>query len=291
MMPVRSLLQLLRPQQWLKNVFVFAPVFFAGQMGDRGKVAATALAAVAFCLMASAIYVLNDLLDAVNDRLHPQKKLRPIAARKVSMAQAGVLGVTCSAGGIYMASLCAWPTLGIGVAYMAINVAYCLRLKHTAIADLFSIATGFVLRVLAGGAATGIATSQWLVIMTFLLSLFLALGKRRDDLTIAAASGIAVRPVLRGYTIPFVDVCMGLLTAVLVMSYILYCLSPDVIQRRNGEWVYLSAILVLAGMFRYLQITIVKHGSFSPTRVLCHDRFIQAVVAVWTLFFFAVLYF
>jgi len=147
-----------------------------------------------------------------------------------------------------------------------------------------------VLRVLAGGAASGIVVSQWLVIMTFLISLFLALGKRRDDLTLALDSGGTVRPSLRGYTVPYVDVCMGMLTAVLVMCYILYCLSPEVVHRRNGQWVYLSAVFVLAGMFRYLQITIVKKGSFSPTRVLYTDRFIQAVVIGWVAFFVGILY-
>lgn len=291
MMLVRSLLQILRPQQWVKNAFVFAPIFFAGQLGDTSKLEGAASAAAAFCLMASAIYVLNDLMDVTHDRLHPKKSLRPIAAGRVSMMQACMVGLACGASGIYVAARCGRPALGVGVAYMVVNVAYCLRLKHTAIADVFSVAAGFVLRVLAGGAASGIVASQWLVIMTFLLALFLALGKRRDDLTIAEASGITVRPALRGYTIPFVDVCMGLLTAVLVMSYILYCLSSDVVHRRNGQWVYLSAVFVLAGMFRYLQITIVKKGSFSPTRVLYSDRFIQAVVAAWTLFFFAILYF
>lgn len=282
--------RLLRPGQWVKNFFVFAPVFFAGQISDPAKLLPTGIAMLAFCLVASGVYVLNDLYDASHDRLHPSKRFRPIASRSVTPAQATVLGLASAAGGLYVASWCIWPTLAIVAVYLLVNVAYCLALKHRAIADVFSIALGFVLRVLAGGVASGIVVSQWLVIMTFLVSLFLALGKRRDDLTLALDSGGTVRPALRGYTIPYVDVCMGFLTAVLMMSYILYCLSPDVVHRRNGQWVYLTAVFVLAGMFRYLQITIVKQGSFSPTRVLYTDRFIQAVVVGWVAFFIGILY-
>lgn len=283
-------LQLLRPQQWVKNVFVLTPIFFAGELGDVAKLQASIFAMLAFCLVASSVYVLNDIQDASLDRLHPQKRLRPVAAGRLSMHQAAVIGSCLASCGLYTALQCAWPTLVIVGTYLAVNVAYCLRLKHRAIVDVFSIAIGFVLRVLAGGAASGIVVSQWLVIMTFLISLFLALGKRRDDLALVVEGDGTVRPALSGYTLPYVDVCMGLITAVLVMSYILYCLSPDVVNRTNGNWVYLSSVFVLAGMFRYLQITIVMHGSFSPTRVLYTDCFIQLVVLGWVIFFVGVLY-
>ena len=282
--------RLLRPQQWVKNAFVVAPIFFAGQVGDARKLQVSILATLAFCLVASSVYVLNDIQDAAHDRLHPQKRFRPVAAGTLSMYQAAVLGLGCAFVGLYAASICAWPTLAIVGTYLAANVGYCVKLKHWAIADVFSIAAGFVLRVLAGGAAAGIMVSQWLVIMTFLISLFLALGKRRDDLTFGSVGGGSVRPALSGYTIPYVDMCMGLITSLLVMTYIFYCLSPDVVNRPNGRWVYLSSVFVLAGMFRYLQITVVMHGSFSPTRVLYTDRFIQVVVIGWIIFFAGILY-
>lgn len=290
MPPVAALMRLLRPHQWIKNAFVFAPLFFAGQAGDFRKLLAASMAAFSFCLVASAIYVLNDVRDVAHDRLHPKKRMRPIASGEVSIASAIVIGLLCLAVGMIVAVFCAWPTVIVVGSYLAINIAYCMGLKQRAIADVFSVASGFVLRVLAGGEATGIMISQWLVIMTFLISLFLVLGKRRDDLTVAAVTGKSLRPALQGYTIPYVDVCMGLLTAVLVMSYILYCLSPDVVHRRNGQYVYLSTVLVLAGMFRYLQIAIVKQGSFSPTQVLYQDRFLKLVITAWVVFFALVIY-
>lgn len=289
-MKLGAVFQLLRPQQWIKNAFVLAPVFFAGMVTDADKLAASLLAALAFSLVASGIYVLNDVADAAHDRLHPKKKRRPVASGEVSLPHAALLGLGLGSAGLYAAYLCGWPTLAILLVYLAINVNYCLWLKHKAIADVFSVASGFVLRVLAGGAAAGVVVSQWLVIMTFLISLFLVLGKRRDDLTTDVEAGATLRPSLRGYTIAYVDVCLGLLTALLIMSYILYTLTSEVLHRRHGQYIYLSSALVLAGMFRYLQITIVKHESFSPTRVLFRDRFLQAVVGLWVLFFAGILY-
>jgi len=290
MKTIETYLRLLRINQWVKNAFVFAPLFFSGQLRDTGKLGATVLASLAFCLVASSVYVLNDIRDATQDRLHPDKRSRPIAAGLVSPIVASVIGIICAIAALLIAGACRWPTVLIIAFYLGTSAAYCLGLKNVAVADVFIVALGFVLRVLAGGVAAEVAVSQWLVIMTFLISLFLALGKRRDDLTILSTTGTSLRKSLGGYTIAYVDVCMGMLSAVLVMCYILYCLSPDVTHRRHGELVYLSALFVLAGMFRYLQVTIVHEGSFSPTRVLYSDRFIQAAVASWILFFSLILY-
>ena len=287
---IRAVLSLLRPGHWIKNLLVLLPLFFAGQADDPRKLAAALLAAAALCLVASGIYVLNDLLDVEFDRLHPRKRQRPLAAGRIPVSAAWLLSLASIAAGLGIAAQAAWPTVVTVGAYLALNVAYCLGLKHQAIVDVFSVATGFVLRVLAGGQATGIAVSPWLVIMTFLLALFLVLGKRRDDLAIADPTAAGMRPALRGYTVPFVDVCMGLLTSLLAMTYILYCLSPEVVQRRHGQWVYLSSVLVLAGIFRYLQIAIVRQGTFCPTQVFLQDRFIQAVVLLWVMFFVQIIY-
>lgn len=281
---------MLRVNQWVKNLFVLAPIFFSGRFMDGDLMQAALLAVLAFCLAASAVYVLNDLRDVESDRQHPEKKHRPIAAGTVPVALASTIAVVAAVAALLISYRIGAGAMVIVATYLLMNIGYSLGLKNISILDVFFVAFGFVLRVAIGGVATGIAVSHWLIIMTFLLALFLALGKRRDDLAIAIEKGITLRKSIKGYSLGFVDTCMGLLTSVLLMSYILYCLSPDVLERINGNLFYISSIFVLAGMFRYLQIAMVEKGSYSPTKVLYTDRFIQGAVLSWILFFVYVLY-
>jgi len=170
------------------------------------------------------------------------------------------------------------------------NIAYSLKLKQLAIVDVFIIATGFVLRVLAGGMATDIFLSHWIVLMTFLLTLFLAFAKRRDDVVTLEESGVAMRPSVNHYNLPFMNLAISILASITMVCYIMYTVSPVVVERFNSPYVYLTSLFVLAGIIRYLQITVVDVKSGSPTRVLLKDRFIQGCILCWIIAFVLIIY-
>ena len=290
---MKDALLLLRPHQWLKNLFVFLPLFFGGHLLEAACLRPAVLVFLAYCFAASGVYCLNDIHDAASDRLHPKKCRRPIASGAVSRAQGYVLMLVCLAlslavivlGRIHVAAAC------VIVLYIAMNTAYCLALKHVALLDVFVIAMGFVLRILAGGLATGIVLSHWIVLMTFLLSLFLALGKRRDDMLIYETSGVTVRDTLHRYSLAFINQAIAIVASVTIVCYIMYTVSPDVTERFHSIHVYATSLFVLAGIFRYLQLTIVDAKSGSPTEVLLKDRFIHACIAGWVAVFVIILYF
>ena len=175
-------------------------------------------------------------------------------------------------------------------AYIIMNIAYSLKLKHLAIVDVFIIATGFVLRVLAGGLATGIHITHWIVLMTFLLALFLAFAKRRDDVVMFENSGIETRKTASQYNLPFLNEAISIVASITMVCYILYTVSPEVVERFNSPYVYLTSLFVLAGIIRYLHITIVDVKNGSPTRVLLHDRFIQGCIICWIATFALIIY-
>lgn len=283
----------MRPLQWAKNLFVFLPMFFSGNLLNPHAWVCSVIVFVAFSLTASAVYCLNDIRDAEADRQHPRKCRRPIASGAVSPGMAwGVMGVLL-AGGMAVAWLgvpathAVWFITGV---YFLLNLGYCLGFKNVAIVDVFIVATGFVLRVVGGGEACGIWVSPWLICMTFLLALFLAFAKRRDDVVLMEREGIIARRNIVRYNSTFLDQTLGIIAAVTMMSYIMYTVSPEVEARFGCRYVYISAVFVLAGVLRYLQVTMVDNRSGSPTRILMRDRFVQVSVVCWVLFFVGVIY-
>lgn len=288
-----SYIKLIRPQQWVKNLFVFLPMFFSGNFVCV-ELWADALA-VFFCFsfVASAVYCLNDIRDIEADRQHPVKRERPVASGDVSVSSAYVVMTVLVAAAVG----CSWWIFGsrgsvpviIG-GYFLLNVAYCLRLKHIAVVDVFIVASGFVLRVIAGGNACDIWVSPWLICMTFLLALFLAFAKRRDDVVIMEQSGVIARKNIVRYNSGFLDQTLGIIAAVTMMCYIIYTVSPEVVARLGNEYVYITAVFVLAGLLRYLQVTIVDRRSGSPTAILLNDRVIQVTIVGWLLTFIAIIY-
>ena len=290
---MKDALLLLRPHQWLKNLFVFLPLFFGGHLLETVYLRPAVLVFLAYCFAASGVYCLNDIHDAVSDRLHPKKRHRPIASGAVSRVRGYVLMLVCFAtsfavialGRIHIAAA------SIIVLYIAMNTAYCLILKHVALLDVFVIALGFVLRILAGGLATGISLSHWIVLMTFLLSLFLAFAKRRDDMLIYESGGAAVRDTLHRYSLSFINQAIAIVARVTIVCYIMYTVSPDVTERLHSIHAYATSLFVLAGIIRYLQLTIVDAKSGSPTEVLLKDRFIHVCIAGWVALFVIILYF
>jgi len=287
---LRGLIRLARPHQYLKNLFVFLPLFFGWRLAQPSAVYGSLAAFAVFCLAASAVYVFNDLRDAPQDRLHPVKKNRPIAAGTVSPALGWWYMAALAGSALALAPLVPGRAfVGILMGYLTINVAYSLGVKHLSIVDLICIAIGFVLRIFAGGAASGVTPSHWIVIMTFLLALFMGLAKRRDDLLLAAC-GSKTRKCLDGYSLEYVSLCMAVMGGVVIVSYILYTLSPDVMAKHGTDQLYLTSLWVVAAMLRYMQITFVEQKSGSPTQVLLRDAFIQVCIVLWVLSFYVLLF-
>lgn len=288
---MKDLLRLLRPEQWLKNLFVLTPLFFSGQMTDVAHLVEAAAATVAFCLAASGTYCINDVMDAEADRKHPKKCRRPVAAGSVKPGTAVTTGAILAVSALCMA----WMTIGtrlllILVGYMALNMAYCLWLKRVSLVDVFIISTGFVLRLMAGSIATGVILSHWIVLMTFLLALFLALAKRRDDVLIFERGGGQMRRNVERYNRSFVDTSIAITVAVTLVCYFMYTLSAEVIERTGSSHLYLTAVFVMLGMFRYLQRTMVDACSGSPTKLLVYDHFLQWCIVGWIVCFTFILY-
>lgn len=292
MSKILSVVKLLRPEQWVKNVFVFIPLFFDGKMLEAGHLLPVCVAFAAFCLMASSIYCLNDILDVERDRRHPGKCNRPIASGAVSRKQGVALMATCALLALvvpiafqFVASLEI-----ILMAYFAMNVAYSLKLKRYPIVDVFIIAVGFVMRIFAGGVSSDIQLTPWVVLMTFLLALFLAFAKRRDDVVIYEDTGVVTRVGIDSYNLPFMNQTIGLLAAIIVICYIMYTVSDTTMSRFHSKYLYLTVVWVLAAVIKYLQITIVDIRSGNPTKVLLKNRFVQLCILCWCLHFMLIIY-
>ena len=286
-----AVIRLIRPQQYAKNAFIILPLFFSGKLFGGADVVPTLLAFFAFCLAASAVYIFNDIFDIEDDRKHPTKCNRPIARGEVSLLKAIVLIIALTCGGLLIARcLPGWMPFGILVLYFLLNTAYTLKLKRIELIDITCVAFGFVLRVYMGAVVGGVAISHWLLMMTFLLAMFLALGKRWDDLCIEANGGEKVRKSLNSYNKQFVSHAMQLMAGVNIVSYIMYTTSQDVMDYYGSRYLFLTAFWVLLGMLRYFQIAFVYQSSGSPTAVLYKDTFIQIVLACWMLHFFILLH-
>ena len=287
-------IHLLRPLQWLKNGFVFAPIFFSSNLLKWDLFWPTLIVFMAFCLISSAIYCFNDLCDVEADRLHPKKRLRPIASGAVSIKSGYVMMIVCTIGAFALlpfAQSINTPYLYLILAtYWVMNMAYCLWLKQYALIDVTIIAIGFVMRVLIGGLTTDIWISHWLVLMTFLVTLFLAFTKRNDDYRIYEQTGTKPRVSITGYNKTFINEATAIIASVTLVCYIMYTMSPEVIQRMGTRYVYLTSGWVLAGLLRYLQNMIVFGLSGSPTKSLVKDHFIQFCILGWIASFFVIIY-
>lgn len=270
-----------RPDQYVKNGFVFLPLIFGHQLFNPDAVVVVLFAFAGFCAASSGVYVFNDLMDVEEDRAHPLNCHRPLANGHIGRREASWFAALLAAGslgvGFYLGN---WAYLGILVAYLLLNVAYSLKLKHIAIIDVVTVSLGFVLRVFAGGVVINIMPTNWLVLITFLVALFISLAKRRDDL-LMARSGNSNRRSLDGYNLEFVSGAMMIMAGVTIVSYILYTVSPDVSLKHGARHLYLTSFWVIVGLLRYMQITFVQEKSGSPTQVLLKDLFLQIVIALW----------
>lgn len=289
-------LKLLRVEQWVKNLFVFAPLFFSGNVFNTDLFLKSVFAFIVFSVAASFIYIINDYSDIEQDKKHPQKRKRPLASGAISKKNATVLltGLFLTeAILIYSGSLIfkenIWKFCAIIGFYVLMNIAYTFRLKHIAIVDVCIIATGFVLRVLAGGYITGIFISQWAILLTFVLALVLALGKRRGELINAQISG-RTRKSLDGYNVQFADIALSISVTLAIVCYLMFILSPEVQQRFHPR-VFYTVIFVVFAFLRYLQQTLVYNKTESPTRIVYKDRYIQVTLVLWLIAFLLQIYY
>lgn len=283
-------LKLLRPKDWAKNLFLYIPLFFGGAFLNTSLLIRVSYGFIAFCCIASSIYIINDYRDREDDRKHPVKCKRPLAAGTVTPAAALIL---CGLLLVLGFGLGWWIrdkflfVLGI---YFLINLAYSLGLKSIAILDIMILAIGFVLRIKAGSVISFVPLSEWIVIMVFLLAVFMAIGKRRDDVLLKLSSGTDMRKSVKGYNLDLLNILLALVCAVMIVAYFMYTMSPDTEQRLGTDRLYYTCIFVLAGIMRYLQIIYVSSDSGSPTKILYKDRFIQVTLLLWMASYIFLLY-
>ena len=283
------MLQLLRLHQWIKNLLLFVPIFFSGQIQNIDLLLQVLVAFFSYSLMASTVYILNDYVDIQRDKLHPTKRNRPLASGKVSKSQAQILFVILLISSLGISFLIDYKLTIILAIYFVVNVLYSLRLKHEAIVDITIIATGFLLRIFAGSIPFEIVVSKWLIIMIFLSAMFIGIAKRRGELILENDG--ATRKSLEGYNLQFVDIAMVMMAAVTIVCYIMYTVSEEVVARIGSDDIYMTTFFVIIGILRYLQQTIVFTKTEAPTKVFLKDRFIQVCIALWIIVFGWFLYF
>ncbi len=287
---LRVWLRLARPLQWLKNGVVLAALIFSGEAFHQAAVETAALAVAIFCLLSSSIYILNDLVDCEKDRWHPLKKGRPIASGQVTPSSAVFICIVLLALGLGAAWSVNRPFFIVCVLYLVLNLSYSFWLKNVVIVDAMSIAVGFVLRAYAGAFAIDVPASKWLLINTLLLALFLAFGKRRHELVYLEDEAVAHRTILSKYSPYLLDQLIGIVTASVVVVYMLYTFSSEVSIKLGTENLFLTIPFVIYGIFRYLYLIHKEERGGSPTRVLLGDRPILVNVILWLATVVLVLY-
>jgi decaprenyl-phosphate phosphoribosyltransferase len=283
-------LKLLRPKDWAKNLFLFIPIFFSGELFDWSIYPRLFLGFAAFCCVASSIYIINDYKDIEDDRKHPVKSSRPLASGAVSKPVSLVICISLILVGFILSYFIREKFLFVLSIYFVLNLAYSFGLKSVPILDIVILAIGFVLRIKGGAVIAYIGVSEWLNIMVFLLALFMAIGKRRDDVLLKLSSGTEMRKAIKGYNLEFLNVVLALVCAVIIVAYFMYTMSPEVLKRLGTYRLYYTCLFVLAGIMRYLQIIFVQAASGSPTKILYKDRFIQATLLLWITSFYLIIY-
>lgn len=285
-------LKLFRIKDWVKNLFIFIPAFFGSRIEKIWSSANLFLSFCCFCCIASAVYIINDIRDLEYDRRHPVKKYRPLPAGKIRGDVAALLAVVLTAVALLLSFYIGMHAFWVILVYFVLNIGYSFGLKNIPLLDITIISMGFLLRVFMGGMVIDLKVSKWLALMVFLLSLILALGKRRDDLLIngTGAGNATVRESIHGYNIKFIDASILSLSMISMVCYILYTVSSDVDIRLKTEYFYLTAIPVILGFLRYLQMIFVFENTGSPTSLFLKDRALQWIILLWVLSSFLFIY-
>ena len=276
-----GMVKTVRPHQWVKNVFVLAPVVFAKEIFDPLLLTRAAGAFLVFCFLAGAVYTINDLADVEADRQHPVKKFRPIASGRVPVAAARMLAAVLVVVSLVGAATQSLGYLVVAAAYFGINIAYSIRLKHIAYLDVSCIAAGFVLRVVGGGLATRISVSAYLFVCTALLALFLGFGKRRHELAGGAAKAGKQRAALKNYTRFGLDMALGVTALATVVTYLAYTLDAQTQAFFKTQWLWPSTLFVVLGVWRFLHLVRSRPKAESPTQEMLKDGPFVGIVMLW----------
>ncbi|MCX7738190.1 MAG: decaprenyl-phosphate phosphoribosyltransferase [Hydrogenothermaceae bacterium] len=279
-------MELIRVKQWIKNLFVFTPLFFSFHFHPE-LFLKNVVAFLIFSLAASSVYIFNDIKDVEEDRKHPVKRYRPLASGRIKVKHSVVLMVFLLLTSLITSFILDYRLFLVLTIYVLINILYSTKLKHISIIDLIVIAVGFDLRLLAGSITASISLSNWIVVITFLLAVFLAASKRREDFLLYLNSNKVRRNIDR-YNLEFLNATMVFMASVIVVSYIMYTVSDSVVKRYNTDKLYLTSIFVILGILRYMQITFVENKSGNPTEIVINDRFLQIVIVLWLISFFII---
>ncbi len=278
---LHELLSAMRPRQWAKNVFVLAPLVFARQLDDPRVLGRALLAFAAFSLLASAVYLFNDIHDREEDRHHPRKRDRPIAAGRLPLVVAAAAASLLAAAALAMGQALGGACVAILVAYSISNLAYSLGLKRVVILDVMVLSFGFVLRVMAGGVAVGVEVSAWLILCTSFLALFLAFSKRRHELMLLAKHAADQRQVLSHYSPAFLDQMINVVTAGTVVAYAVYAISPETVEKFDTRDLIFTMPFVLFGIFRHLFLIYQQPSERNPTEAILSDRPFLVNILLW----------
>lgn len=277
-----GLVRAMRPRQWTKNSVLFAALIFAHRAFDPDSLVRAALAFAIFCILSSAVYLINDVFDLANDRVHPTKRFRPIASGEVPVPLAVGAGIALGTGALFLAWMMTTGFAVIAGVYLASNLLYSIWIKKMVILDVMVISMGFVLRAVAGGLAIEVDVSAWLILCTILLSLFLALCKRRQELALLEDAA-GHRGILKEYSVAFLDQMITIVTAATLIAYSSYTLSPEVQAKLGSDRLYLTVPFVIYGIFRYLYLVHKREKGGSPTEALLSDAPLMIDIVLWAL--------
>ena len=287
--PVLVLISM-RPKQWIKNCFIFAALIFSQNLFVPRMILTSVMAFIAFCLISISVYLFNDLIDIERDKKHPNKRYRPLASGRLSPFVAKIVFIIALFASLSTSFFINMHFLLIVLAYFAIQLVYCKLLKEVVILDVFSIASGFFLRVAAGAVAIGAPMSTWLLLCTIFISLFLALGKRRHELVTLGEYAAEHRKVLNEYNGHLLDQMVSIVTAGTVLTYSLYTLSPETIERFNTKNLWLTIPVVLYGIFRYLYRVYQKEEGGRPEKILLDDKPLLVSIIIYIIVVVSIIY-
>jgi len=287
---LRLLLVTMRPHQWVKNLFIFAPLLFARKLLDPSAIGLSLLAFLVYCLMCSALYMVNDWLDAVSDRAHPEKRFRPIAsgALPATVALIGAAALLMIA--LSFATLIGTRFLLVAIVYCLLMIGYCVAFKRIMILDSMVISAGFVLRVIGGAIAVGVMASHWLIVCAFLLALFLAFTKRRQELLLLSDGAAGHRRVLGEYSVEYLDQVNNILIAASIVCYALYTVAPDTVARFATDNLIYGTVFVMYGLLRYMALTRDPLKGSNPSKMLLKDKPLMLAVSGWAIYNTLVIY-
>ncbi|MCF6212481.1 MAG: UbiA prenyltransferase family protein [Flavobacteriaceae bacterium] len=285
---IKNILKLIRIKHWIKNILIFLPSFFGGKINDLNDVKLLIFIFVYFSITASTVYIINDLLDVENDRLHPEKKFRVIASGAISKMNAYLVLSIFMIILILTSFLLPFEVVALSATYLLVNILYSVYLKTIPILELFILALGFVFRILIGGIGVSIVLSKWIIMLTFFAALYVVIAKRRSEILNLKAVG--TRKVLKYYTESYLTSAMIVVLGISIMTYIMYTIEDSIIKQFGTDKIYITSIFVVFGLLRHLQQALVYNKAESPVEFVFKDKFVFAIILMWFATFYLLIY-